>query len=194
MGSTIKTGILGFTEIHELIEDGVIEFANHNSVNSNSLNVTLGNKFLAEQRCPASIGGLHYDSLEFSKRESPHYVEIHGGIHLGPGAFCLASLVEKVNLPNNMICHVMLRSSAARMGLEHSYAGFGDSGYSGHLTLELKNFLQYHSIHLRGGDQICQLVFQRGYPVPDDRTYGATGAKYSGDVGPQTIKKEHGTV
>ena len=191
MDSTIKTGILGFTEIHELIDQGVIEFANRDSVNSNSLNVTLGNQFLAEARCPTSVGGIHYDSLEFSKRQSPLYTMVEGGIHLGPGAFCLASLVEKVNLPNDMVCHVMLRSSAARMGLEHSYAGFGDSGYSGHLTLELKSFLQYHTIHLRGGDQVCQLVFQRGYMVPHDQTYAATGAKYSGDTGPQPIKKEH---
>ena len=191
MDKTSMTGILGFTEIHELIDQGVIEFANRDSVNSNSLNVTLGNLFLAEQRCPTSVGGIHYESIEFSQRQSPRFMSLNGGIHLGPGAFCLASLVEKVNLPNDLVCHVMLRSSAARMGLEHSYAGFGDSGYSGHLTLELKNFLQYHTIHLRGGDQVCQLVFQRGYMVPHDQTYAVTGAKYSGDTGPQPIKKEH---
>lgn len=188
MDSTIKTGILGFTEIHELIDQGVIEFANRDSVNSNSLNVTLGNLFLAEQRCPTSVGGVHYDSIEFSQRQSPRFMSLNGGIHLGPGAFCLASLVEKVNLPSDLVCHVMLRSSAARMGLEHLMAGFGDSLFSGHLTLELVNVLQYHSIHLRGGDQVCQLVFQRGYPVPVERGYKG---KYSNFTGPQGILPEY---
>ena len=77
------------------------------------------------------------------------------------------------------------------MGIEHAYAGFADSGYSGNLTLELKNFLRFNTIHLRGGDQVCQLVFHRGYPVPAGRCYASTGAKYCGDTGPQPIKQEH---
>jgi len=192
MDSTIKTGVLGFTEINDLIDQGFIEGAKRVSVNSNSLNVTLGSRFLLEAPYMNNADGQHYNAIKFCKRESPALVEAEGSAYLAPGAFCLASLVEKVNLPNDITCSVMLRSSAARMGLEHSYAGFGDSGYSGHLTLELKNFLRYHTIKIVGGDQICQLVFQRGYPVPHDRTYAATGAKYSGDRGPQPIKPEHG--
>lgn len=191
MDSTIKTGILGYTELNDLIDQGVIEGVDRKSVNSNSINVTLGSTFLLEARDLSSIDGLHHDALQFSKRQSPAFHEVQGSVHLAPGAFCLASLVEKVSLPNDLVCMVMLRSSAARMGLEHSYAGFGDSGYSGHLTLELKNFLRYHTILLRGGDQVCQLVFQRGYPVPEGRCYASTGAKYSGDTGPQPIKQEH---
>lgn len=191
MDSTIKTGILGYTELNELIDLGVIEGVDHASVNSNSINVTLGSKFLMEAPDSYSADGQHYNALKFSKRESPKFLECEGSVYLGPGAFCLASLVEKVNLPNDLVCMVMLRSSAARMGLEHAYAGFADSGYSGHLTLELKNFLRYNTIVLNGGDQVCQLVFHRGYPVPEGRCYASTGAKYSGDTGPQPIKQEH---
>lgn len=191
MNSTIKTGILGFTELNELIDQGVIEGADRVSVNSNSINVTLGHKFLIERPSHKGVEGMHYTPLEFSKRQSPGFMEVEGSVLLRPGGFCLASLAEKVNLPNDLVCMVMLRSSAARMGLEHAYAGFGDSGYSGNLTLELKNFLQFNTIHLRGGDQVCQLVFHRGYPVPEGRCYASTGGKYSGDTGPQPIKQEH---
>lgn len=190
MDSTIKTGVLGYTELCELVEQGLITGVEPCSINSNSINVTLDDKFLIERPNPNGVSGMHYTPLEFSKRESPAFIEVQGAVVLPPGGFCLASLREKVTLPKNLVCYVMLRSSAARMGLEHSYAGFGDTGYSGHLTLELKNFLQFHSLHLRGGDQICQLVFERGYPVPEGRCYASTGAKYSGDVGPQPIKQE----
>lgn len=191
MDSTIKTGILGFTELNELIDQGVVEGVARSSVNSNSINVTLGHKFLIEAMSHTGVNGMHYIPLEFSKRQSPAFIEVDGSVLLRPGGFCLASLVEKVNLPNDLVCMVMLRSSAARMGLEHAYAGFGDSGYSGNLTLELKNFLNFNTIHLRGGDQVCQLVFHRGYPVPVDKCYHSTGGKYSGDTGPQPIKQEH---
>lgn len=188
MNSTIKTGTLGYTEINELIDQGVIENCSRKAVNSNSLNVTLGDQFLVETH---RADWLEHPIIEFATRESPLLVSAIGHVVLAPGAFCLASLVEKINLPNDITAKVMLRSSAARMGLEHSYAGFGDSGYSGNLTLELKNFLRFHSIMLRGGDQICQIVFERGYPVPEERCYHNTGGKYSGDTGPQPIKQEH---
>lgn len=191
MDSTIKTGILSYTELNDLIDQGVIEGVARESVNSNSINVTLGSKFLVEAEDFSSVNGQFYKPLEFSKRQSPAFIEVEGSVLLPPGGFALASLVEKVNLPNDLVCMVMLRSSAARMGLEHAYAGFGDSGYSGNLTLELKNFLRFNTIHLRGGDQVCQLVFHRGYPVPLGRCYASTGAKYCGDTGPQPIKQEH---
>lgn len=185
-----QLGILSFTEINELIDQGVIEHANRKSVNACSLNVTLGPTFLREQMSQDTCGGIHPRALEFSKRESPAFQTCEGGVYLLPGAFALASLVEKINLPADIACHVMLRSSAARMGIEHSLAGWGDPGYSGNLTLELKNVLRYHTIMLRGGDQIVQLIFHRVSPVPVDRTYDKTGGKYSGDTGPQTIKGE----
>lgn len=188
MDSTIKTGILSYTELNELIDQGVIEGVDRKSVNPNSINVTLGNKFLLEAPDTYSTNNEHYHPLEFSKRQSPAFIECEGSVLLRPGDFCLASLVEKVNLPNDLVCMVMLRSSAARMGLEHSYAGFADSLFQGSLTLELKNFLQYHAVMLRGGDQVCQLVFHRGYPVPEGEGYKG---KYSGFNGPQAILPEY---
>ena len=110
-----KLGILGFTEINELIDQGVIEFADRSSVNPSSLNVTLGETFLVEARDDNAVNGASYHPLEYSKRESPRFVSINGSATLRPGGFCLASLKEKINLPSDIACHVMLRSSAARI-------------------------------------------------------------------------------
>ena len=185
-------GILNHDEIVALINNGIIEGADLNNVNPASLNVRLDNKFLIEARDPNGQCGMHYTPLSFAKRESPRFIEVEGGVVLGPGDFCLASLVEKVNLPSNLCCDVMLRSSAARMGIQHLLAGWGDPGYSGHLTLELKNELKYHAVRLVGGDAIIQLRFHRINEVAEGKDYGAKGGKYSGDKGPQGVKKEHG--
>lgn len=192
MNNTESNGVLNHGEIMELIYAGVIEGADKKNVNAASLNVRLANKFLVEARDPNGYNGHHYTPLSFALRESPKFLEVEGGVVLAPGDFCLASLVEKINLPNNLCCDVMLRSSAARMGIQHLLAGWGDPKYEGHLTLELKNELRYHSVRLVGGDAIIQLRFHRINPVADDKGYDAMGGKYSGDTGPQVVKKEHG--
>jgi len=183
-----QLGILSFTEINELIDRGVIEGASRLNVNASSLNVTLATKFLLEKRDNNTVSGLHYNALEFSKRQSPAFTEVEGGVYLTPGAFCLASIVEKVNLPADIACHVLLRSSAARMGLEHSLAGFVEGTFSGHLTLELHNVLKYHTIHIRSGDSVCQLVFQRTHAIPNGQHYKG---KYSNFNCPVSVLPEY---
>lgn len=184
-------GILTYTEIHELIDQGVITDVKRESVNSASLNVTLGPKFLVEQPDHNSVSGRHRGCLSFAERQSPEFISFNGSAILVPGEFCLASIVETLNLPSDIACHVLLRSSAARMGIEHSLAGWGDPGYHGNLTLEFTNVLRYHSVKLQEGDQVCQLIFHRVPPVPSDKTYVATGGKYAGFKGPEEIKPEH---
>ena len=182
-----QNGIITHTGLHELIERGVIECPGrdlHAQVNPASINVTLQGKFIVECMWPASV------PLLFSAREMWPSVERSGCCVLKSGDFCLAAIQEKLNLPNDICASVVLRSSAARFGLDHAYAGFADPGYSGHLTLELKNFLQVNSLQLQEGDQIAQLIFSRVEPVPVGECYASKGAKYSGDTGPQQIKKE----
>ena len=179
-------GIITHTGLHDLIDQGVIEFPGrdlHAQVNPASINVTLQGEFLVE-------ANTDLQPLSFSDRESPRFIKVNKFICLAPGEFCLAAINEKLNLPNDICASVVLRSSAARFGLDHAYAGFADPGYSGHLTLELKNFLNYHTLELCEGDQIAQLIFSRVEPVPVGECYASKGAKYSGDTGPQQIKKE----
>ena len=46
-----------------------------------------------------------------------------GPYMLAPGEFILASTAEVVTMPRHLCGQLMLRSSAARMGLEHSFRG-----------------------------------------------------------------------
>ena len=182
-----QPGIITHTGLHDLIDQGVIECPGrdlHAQVNPASINVTLQGNFLYELP-PSGSPYLAFDACDTWRQSAASYC-----IHLSPGDFCLAAIQEKLNLPNDICASVVLRSSAARFGLDHAYAGFADPGYSGHLTLELKNFLQFHTLYLQEGDQIAQLIFSRVEPVPVGECYASKGAKYSGDTGPQQIKKE----
>src|SRR5687767_9987671 len=59
---------------------------------------------------------------------------------LHPGEFVLASTLERVGLPDDLVGRVDGKSSLGRLGLlTHATAGFIDPGFEGHITLELSN-------------------------------------------------------
>ncbi len=76
-------------------------------------------------------------------------------------------------------------SSLGRLGLLiHSTAGFVDSGFDGHITLELANVASL-PITIYPGMKIGQLSFME-MTTAADRPYGkgATGSKYQNQRGP----------
>lgn len=78
---------------------------------------------------------------------------------LNPGQFVLLSTKEIVNLPFNVAAFVKGKSSLARKGVMIECAGFVDPGFSGTITLQVKNLNQNHAILLKAGAKICQVVF-----------------------------------
>lgn len=105
---------------------------------------------------------------------------------LEPGEFALGCIIEKVTLPATLCAQVNGKSSLGRLGLlVHATAGFVDPGFSGELTLELKN-LSNHTIALHHGMPVAQLVFHR-LSSPSQRPYGheELGSHYQGQVGIQ---------
>lgn len=90
---------------------------------------------------------------------------------LEPDEFALFSTTEIVTLGLQVAAQVAGKSTWARKGLIVESAGWVDPGFSGQLTLELKN-LTRHPIVLTGGEPIAQIVFMemrskslRGYSV-----------------------------
>ena len=76
-----------------------------------------------------------------------------------PGQFILGQTLEYVRLPDNVEAHLHLVSSRAREGMQHAVSGLVDCGWSGVLTLELKNNLQYGEIPIYPKLRIAQLTF-----------------------------------
>ncbi len=177
-------GLLGGAELVELVEKGVID-APGAHVNAASVDVRLGGEFLFETTPP--IGALDVD---LATKAEPQFTAIRAGenqpVYACPGEFFLAHTVETLALPDDVSCLFLLRSSCARAGLEHSQAGFGDAGFHGQLTLELKNILQYHRLVLRPGMRIGQLVFLR-HADSGERSYRLKG-RYGGQTGVQVSK------
>ena len=79
------------------------------------------------------------------------------GYELEPGERILATSFEVVRMPRDKVGYLMLRSTAARMGLEHSFSGLVDPNFEGQLTLELKNDLRNHTIRIDAGMRLVQM-------------------------------------
>jgi dCTP deaminase len=104
---------------------------------------------------------------------------------LQPGAFCLATTLETVTLPDDLVARVDGRSSLGRLGLlVHATAGYVDPGWTGKLTLELSNQSQM-PIALYYGMRVSQISFFT-LSTPVERPYGSPGlgSKYQGQTGP----------
>ncbi|MBM3671450.1 MAG: dCTP deaminase [Actinobacteria bacterium] len=104
---------------------------------------------------------------------------------LHPNEFVLASTLERVQLPDDIVARLDGKSSLARLGLlTHVTAGFVDAGWDGHLTLELSNVATL-PIALYPGMKIGQISFLR-MTTAAEHPYGSgiAGSKYQGQKGP----------
>ncbi|MDX6666849.1 MAG: dCTP deaminase [Solirubrobacteraceae bacterium] len=100
-----------------------------------------------------------------------------------PGEFCLASTLELVELPDDIVARIEGKSSLGRLGLiVHATAGFCDPGWKGMLTLELNNLTRI-PIKLYAGLSIAQLSFMT-LDAPALRPYGheQLGSHYQGQA------------
>ena len=175
--------LLSFNELLQLVEQGVITDVPYEHINAASIDVRLGSDILIERACNRSVSLRDRENLvmeSFSLDGS--------GYRLDPGEFLLAHTLEKFNLPNDICAEFKLKSSGARIGLNNVLATWCDAGWHGSaLTLELQNVTRHHSIILRPGDRIGQMLFYRVTPVPADRSYAARG-RYNGDASVQQAK------
>ena len=102
-----------------------------------------------------------------------------------PGSFILASSVERVRIPTDMVALVNGKSSWAREGLViHQTAGLLDPNFDGTVTFEL-SVVGHASFWLKPGMAIGQLVFMQ-MTSPAQRPYGSAGlgSHYQGQRGP----------
>jgi dCTP deaminase len=150
---------------------------------------------------PASID-IHLDKnlLVFKTWRHPFYIDVKQNqqdltelaetsedkpFFLSPGEFVLASTVESVTLPDDIVGRLEGKSSLGRIGLLiHSTAGYIDPGWRGHLTLELSNVSRL-PITLYYKMRIGQISFLR-LTSPVERPYGSAGlgSKYQGQNEP----------
>ena len=168
--------LLSYDELVECVKTGVIENVKPESINAASIDLHLGDELLEE-----SYGDhrLQIVDLGASPRQSVQRTKmnIKGYYYdLLPGKNVLAHTIEKFNLPDDIVAEYYLNSSLARNTLEHLHAGHCDPGFnSSVLTLELVNLNSYHTLRLRPGQRIGQILLYRVTPVPKERSYATIG-------------------
>lgn len=109
-------------------------------------------------------------------------------VTLEPGDCVLGHTEEWIGLPADIVGRVEGKSTWGRRFLMvHSTAGFIDPGFTGQITLELKN-ISPRKIELRVGVAIAQISFERldkpaarpyGHPELNSHYQGQTGATVS---------------
>jgi|SRR5210317_1648000 dCTP deaminase len=170
-----------------LKNNNLMEFKSNIYIGSASVDLTLSNSFTKI---------VDYEIIKFDQKVNYKSLNINEYL-LEPGAFILASTVEKINLPNNISAFVQGKSSIGRLGLQIQNAGFIDSGFSGQITLELHNQGPC-PILLEAGKFICQVIFIE-QKTPSTNPYngkyqnqtGATGSRIHLD---SSFSKKHGDV
>ncbi|MEA3639924.1 MAG: hypothetical protein VBE63_08270 [Lamprobacter sp.] len=177
--------LITYNKLVELVGRGVVENVEPEQINGASIDVRLGTTLLVEDPNGGKRVRLddRKDPLPLMRLPltSEGYWELH------PGAFALASTMERFNLPDDIAFEFKLRSNIARRACNHLLAGWADPGFNNaELTLELKNASQYSMLLLKPGLSIGQLVFWVGEPVPLSRSYRTVGS-FNGQQGPTKV-------
>jgi dCTP deaminase len=158
-------------------------------IQPSSIDLRLGHEFVTYQTThvpyidPEDAG---------TQNEYTNRVEIDEGERfiLHPGEFALASTLERIELPPDLVAFVEGRSSLGRLAIVvHATAGLCDPGFEGRITLELSN-LGKVPVALHPQMRISQIVIhemKNAAEVP----YGAErGSKYQGQQRPELTRIE----
>lgn len=169
--------LLSHDELVELVAQGVITNTSLDQINAASIDLTIGSKVLLESK--------HGGTIQLDKKGTMTVYPVDipsSGLVILPGTFFLAQSEQMFFLPDDISAEYKLKSSMARIGLEHLNAGWCDAGWHGSvLTLELKNMTQHHHIVIKPGDKIGQIIFFRHKKVPSHASYAIKGS-YNNDT------------
>ena len=173
----ISNGLITGRGLEALIAQNILMDADLTNVNASSIDLTLGGVIQVE-----SNEAQDAVPVDLQDKKGIGTLPIALPYNLLPGQFALAHTQEVFNLPDDISCHVFLKSSHARAGLNHSLAGWADPGFNGQLTLEISNVTQYNLLSLRPGMKCMQAVFFQHDKVPRHLSYASKGS-YNGSVG-----------
>lgn len=152
-----------------------------------SLDFRLGNTFMVfehsrysyiDPRQPQSIGdGMHTIDVPDGER-----------FIMQAGDFALASTIESLELPDDLVARLEGRSSIARLGITvHSTAAVFEPGWIGTATMELSN-LGRMAVALYPGMRICSFTFEQLTSPAENPYRSKTGNKYAGQTAPRASK------
>lgn len=147
-------------------------------VQTHAIDLRLGYTFLIPKiwhMTPRGREALNID--HFAKKKSPYFetLELEQGhfFDLLPGEHVLASTLESVRIPDDLMAVLYPRSSTNRKGLSVDLTGIVDSGYEGQLVIPIRNNTSSQVVKLYPGERFCQIVFEKL-----DETIESTKSRY----------------
>lgn len=191
----VKMSVICDHEIIKLIDSGMIDFSQSDTdyetvvkqVNPNTLDLSLGRfvRWPIEGEGEVIFGKSHRSESFWELKE----IDEKNGILLRPGDIFLGSSREFLCMPTDVCGQVYTKSSLGRLFINHMMAGVIDAGFSGTITLELKNEGK-HSVVIPYGARVVQIQFSKLDAIPD-RDYSKRVNRYQGQVMPETAREEH---
>lgn len=180
--------VLSDRDILKALEEGRIRIDPapdlEKQLGSVSVDFRLGNTFMVfehsrfsfiDPRHPQSIGDA-MRTIEVADDE-PFIMQ--------PGDFALASTMETLELPDDLLGRLEGRSSIARLGITvHSTAAVFEPGWIGTATMELSN-LGRMAVALYPGMRICAFSFETVSSPVNTPYRQKVGNKYAGQINPR---------
>lgn len=160
-------GTLVKDQILEYLNEGKIKFTpNIDSlqIQTHSIDIRLGYTFMVPKTWRLTEKGREafvIDYLEQGQRFDIIELENKQFFDLLPEESVLATTLEEVSLPDDLMAVLYPRSSVNRKGLAIDLSGIVDAGYEGRLVIPIRNNTS-QVIRLYPGERFCQLVF---YPL-----------------------------
>lgn len=180
--------VLSDRDIRIALEEGRIKIDPapdlEKQLGSISIDFRLGNTFMVFEHSRYSyIDPRHPSSIGDAMRT--YHVEDDEAFIMQPGDFALASTIESLELPNNLLGRLEGRSSIARLGITvHSTAAVFEPGWIGTATMELSN-LGRMPVALYPGMRICAFSFQQLTSPVTIPYRDKVGNKYAGQIDPR---------
>lgn len=132
-------------------------------INPNSIDLTIGSTYKRPVKSAQQwvYGFRHQKEADKYAADCWKKSEAKSGyILLEPGAVILACTREFITMPENICGQIYTKSTLGRMFINHMMAGVVDAGFSGRLTLELKNEGP-HIVRIPVGARVVQMVLEK---------------------------------
>ena len=183
--------ILSDKDIKRYLEEGeiVIEpLLDEKQIQPSSIDMRLGDEFKVFKviRKPYIDPKDEEDIASYMESTT---VEKGEAFIIHPNEFALATTLEYVKVPEDLVARVEGRSSMGRLGVTmHVTAGFIDPGFEGKITLEISN-IGAMPVALHPGQRVCQIVFET-MTSPSEMPYGhpERNSKYMGQTSPESSR------
>ena len=161
--------ILTKKQLLERIQNGNMVFEPSLDVfqlQAHAIDLRLGYTFLLPKRWHLTDNGREALSIDHLSEQRPDYFDVielekKQTFDLLPGEYVLASTLETISVPDDLMAILYPRSSTNRKGLSVDLTGIVDSGYKGQLVIPIRNNTESQIIKLYPGERFCQIVFER---------------------------------